>query len=171
MDFLTPHGTAITESNYLNSPVLRSYLQQRLLWDRNGSMPRSLVDQVLLDGNIRNTQYYRDFLAIIWRSLCKEHDICPWHSGSSKLFILSILWAAIKRHAKAAGLVESTDEDGRIQLREFGLNWKEASKIAESIAPPYCAQPFSRGSACGSLLKSEAPSSTRKSCCDRTGIS
>lgn len=134
--------TSVTESSYLNSPVLRSCLQQRLLSDRNGSVPRSLVDQVLLDGNIRNTQYYGDFLAIIWRSLCKEHDICPWHSGSSRLFILSILWAAIKRHAEAAGLVESTNEDGRIQLREFGLNWKEVSKIAESSAPPYLRTAF-----------------------------
>lgn len=105
-------------------------------------MPRSLVDQVLLDGNLPDTQYYRDFLATIWRSLCKEHDIYPWHSDSSKSFVLSILWAAIKRYAEAAGLVESTDEDGRIQLRKFGLNWKEVSKIAESIAPPYLRTAF-----------------------------
>ena len=134
-------GTA--ESNYLNSAALRSYLQQRLLSDRNVSMPRSLVDQVLLDGNIPNTRRYRDLLTTMWRSLCEEHDIHPWRLDTSKSLNLSILWVAIKRHAEAAGLIEGTDEDGRIQLREFGLNWKEISNIAESIAPPHLRTAFS----------------------------
>lgn len=54
-------------------------------------------------------------------------------SGHLESLNLSILWVAIKRHAEATGLIDGTDEDGRVQLREFGLNWKEISNIAVDI--------------------------------------
>lgn len=65
------------ESDFLSSTDLRDYLQERLLSNRDSIMPRSLIDQVLLDRTIPNAMRYREKLKSIWRSLCEEHGIFP----------------------------------------------------------------------------------------------